>query len=237
MHCGSVRATKARAILRPKAASSAFLKFFSSIKRTSISGGAWSDAMLSFRLGTLSGIFLDDAFHRIGAIDAAAADHGRADRAIEAANAAWRRADTQIGAEGKRQKTAREFGAREARELRRRAAEGTRWRRLLSRGGQRLARQQCGMAKIDPAHSRASGNPRTAMSPFPCKRIDGARLINPRSLFGAALAHQTFLRHRGDQRPVAGKYKSAGKAARAVQIGRILRVEQPVIGAKRPVQP
>src|SRR5450759_3816224 len=49
---------------------------------------------------------------------------------------------------------------------------------------------------------------------------------NDRFIFklgGAPLAHQAFLRHRGDQRTVAGEDKSAREAARAVQIGRILR--------------
>src|SRR4249920_1570011 len=51
------------------------------------------------------------------------------------------------------------------------------------------------------------------------------------------LAHQTFLRHRGDQRPIALEYKPARVTARAVQVGRILRVKQPIVGAEWPVQP
>src|SRR5450759_2790372 len=53
----------------------------------------------------------------------------------------------------------------------------------------------------------------------------------------APLAHQAFLRHRGDQRAVAGENKSAREAARAVQIRRVLRVEQPLVGAERSMQP
>src|SRR5262249_46910655 len=51
------------------------------------------------------------------------------------------------------------------------------------------------------------------------------------------LAHQTFLRHRGDQHPITGEYKSARIAARAMQVGRILCVKQPIVGAKRAVKP
>src|SRR4029450_10268177 len=53
----------------------------------------------------------------------------------------------------------------------------------------------------------------------------------------APLSDQAFLRHRGDECPIARKYKPACEAARAMQIGRILRVQQPVIGTKRAVQP
>ena len=69
-----------------------------------VGGRRRSDARLRCRLGTLRGVFLEDAFHRRRAIDAAAGDHGGADGMIEAADAARRRADAQIGAEGERQK-------------------------------------------------------------------------------------------------------------------------------------
>src|SRR5215471_8569325 len=51
------------------------------------------------------------------------------------------------------------------------------------------------------------------------------------------LAHQAFLRHRGDQHPVTGEYKSARVAARAVQVRRILCVKQPIVGTKRTMEP
>src|SRR5215510_9470419 len=51
------------------------------------------------------------------------------------------------------------------------------------------------------------------------------------------LSDEAFLRHRGDERPVALKYKSAREAARAMQVRRILRVQQPLIGTERAVRP
>src|SRR6478752_6974743 len=51
------------------------------------------------------------------------------------------------------------------------------------------------------------------------------------------LADQALLCHRSDQCAITGEYKSARETARAVQIGRILRIEQPFIGPKWPVQP
>src|SRR6185437_4002618 len=57
-------------------------------------------------------------------------------------------------------------------------------------------------------------------------------------LFGRApLAQQAFLRHRSNQGAVAGEYKAARVAARAVHVGRVLRIEQPIVGTERPVQP
>src|SRR6185312_7618224 len=51
------------------------------------------------------------------------------------------------------------------------------------------------------------------------------------SLFARApLAHQAFLRHRGDQGAGAGEYKAARVTARAVHVGRVLRIEQPIVG-------
>src|SRR5450631_2358468 len=55
-------------------------------------------------------------------------------------------------------------------------------------------------------------------------------------LVGAAPpAYKAFLGHRGDQSAVLLEYQSAGKAARAMQVGRILREQQPFIGAERAV--
>src|SRR5262249_25097680 len=51
------------------------------------------------------------------------------------------------------------------------------------------------------------------------------------------LADQAFLRHRGHQHPIAREYKSARVAARAVQVRRILCVKQPIVGAKRTMEP
>ncbi len=54
MHCGSVLATKARAVARPKAAVSAAEKSFSLISRTSMSAVAASPSTVSLRLATFS---------------------------------------------------------------------------------------------------------------------------------------------------------------------------------------
>src|SRR5437764_8600920 len=57
-----------------------------------------------------------------------------------------------------------------------------------------------------------------------------ARILSP-------LAHEPFLRHRGNERAVAGEDETAREAARAREIGAVLGIEKPVVGAKRPVQP
>ena len=136
---------------------------------------------------------------------------------IEAADAARPRADAQIGAEGERQKAARQLGARRTRVLRRRAGKRAGRRRLPAGGGERRA---------SPATIEQNERIRAR-----------AHRIDRHYTSSAPLAHQAFLRHRGDQRAVAREYQSAREAARAVQVGRILRVEQPVVGAERPVQP
>src|SRR5450759_689050 len=87
-------------------------------------------------------VFIEHALHRRRAIDAAAGDHGDADRMIEAADAAWHCADAQIGAKCEREKSAHEFGGGETRVLRRRTLERAGRRRLLVGGGERRRRQR-----------------------------------------------------------------------------------------------
>src|SRR6185437_3486726 len=50
-------------------------------------------------------------------------------------------------------------------------------------------------------------------------------------------AHQAFLCDGSDQRAVTLEDQAAREAAPAMQIGRILRVQKPFVGAERPVQP
>src|SRR3974390_1302761 len=66
-------------------------------------------------------------------------------------------------------------------------------------------------------------------------QASGPGLVIACASHGAPDSHQALLRYRGDQGAVTLEYKSAAEAARAVQVGRILRVEQPVVGAERPV--
>ena len=99
MHCGSVRATKVLVILAPNAARSADLKSLLVDQPHLDIGVGRGGRDAQTQVGDLLGVFIDNALHRRRAIDAAAADHGDADRMIEAADAARRRADAQIGAE------------------------------------------------------------------------------------------------------------------------------------------
>src|SRR5450759_3320807 len=101
---------------------------------------AFRDAQV--QVGDFLRVFIEYALHRRGAIDAAAGDHGDADRMIEAADAAGRCADEQIGAECEREKSAHEFGGGETRVLRRRALERAGRRRLLAGGGEGRCRQR-----------------------------------------------------------------------------------------------
>src|SRR5580704_11127393 len=89
-----------------------------------------------------------------------------------------------------------------------------------------------GGSRPDAASAAATGN-----RPPIIMRAAISRFMKPSRRLAAPHAHQAFLGDGRDQRTVAGKDQTAGKAARAVQIGRVLRVEQPVIGAERPVQP
>ena len=93
------------------------------------------------QVGNLSRVFLEHAAHRRRAIDAAAGNHGGADRMIEAADAARTRADAQIGTEAEREKSAHEFGGGEVRVLRRRASERAVRRRLPAGSGKSRRRQ------------------------------------------------------------------------------------------------
>lgn len=54
---------------------------------------------------------------------------------------------------------------------------------------------------------------------------------------GPPLAHHAFLRHRGDQRPVAREDRAARKATAAMQVRRLLRIQQPIVGAERAMNP
>src|SRR5581483_4442829 len=74
--------------------------------------------------------------------DAAAGDHARFDGMIESANTARLGADAQIGAEGQRQKAARQFGGREAGVFGGRAGERTGRRRLSAGSGDRRCQQE-----------------------------------------------------------------------------------------------
>src|SRR5262249_54528202 len=97
---------------------------------------------------------------------------------------------------------------------------------------------------IGPARPRTNRAAAVAspMRPAPPSRVKSGQ-NSPRTVVSSCksslspLADQAFLRHRSDKRPVAPEYKSACKAARAVQVRRILRIRQPVIGTKRPVKP
>ncbi len=55
--------------------------------------------------------------------------------------------------------------------------------------------------------------------------------------FGAPLAQQALLRDGSHQCAVARKDQPAGETARAVEIGAVLGIEQPIIGAERPMKP
>src|SRR5450759_1186884 len=100
-------------------------------------GGSLALRDAQVQVGDLLRVFIDYTLHRRRAIDAAAGDHGGADRMIEAADAAWHCADAQIGTECEREKSAHEFGGGETRVLRRRALERAGRRRLLAGSGKR----------------------------------------------------------------------------------------------------
>src|SRR5712692_9387391 len=53
----------------------------------------------------------------------------------------------------------------------------------------------------------------------------------------APLPQQSLLRDRSHQRPVPRKDQAARKAARARKVGTVLGVQQPLVGAERPVKP
>src|SRR5579863_8463772 len=59
----------------------------------------------------------------------------------------------------------------------------------------------------------------------------------PSSRFRLPLPQQALLRHRGDQSPIASEDLTPGEAARATEIGAVFRIQQPLVGAERPMKP
>src|SRR5258708_7656073 len=55
--------------------------------------------------------------------------------------------------------------------------------------------------------------------------------------FGPAFPQQALLGHRGDQGSVAREDEAARKSARTRQIGTILGVQEPLVGAARAMEP
>src|SRR5438445_11786245 len=72
-------------------------------------------------------------------------------------------------------------------------------------------------------------------------RVSTAKLTGPERLrfhaYHPPLAQQPLLGDRGHERAVARKDQAARETASAAEIGAILRIEQPIVGAERPVEP
>src|SRR3569833_2901774 len=100
---------------------------------------------------------------------------------------------------------------------------------VVSWGGASANAPDGGGSRFDAASEAVAAARKTA-------RPARSRFIDPRSRL-TPQAHQAFLDHRRDQGAVAGEYKSARQPARAMQVRRVLRVEQPLVGAERAVQP
>ena len=101
---------------------------------------AFRDAQV--QVGDLLRIFVEDASHCRRTIDAAAGNDGGADRMIEAADAARRCADAQVGAEAERKKSAHDFRGGKTRVLRRCAFKRAGRRRLPAGCGERRRQQR-----------------------------------------------------------------------------------------------
>src|SRR6185437_4192882 len=84
----------------------------------------------------------------------------------------------------------------------------------------------------DAASAACIDSSKTTMAAMSRFMIPGAA-----SRLAAPHAHQAFLRDGSNQRAVTLEDQAARKAAPAMQIGRILRVQKPLVGAERPVQP
>jgi len=99
---------------------------------------AGDDAQM--QIGNAAGVFVEDARHGRGAVERAGGNHAHGDRMIETADTLGSLPDQEFGAEGKREKTARQFRRREAGVLRRRAGKGAGRRRLAAGRGERRGR-------------------------------------------------------------------------------------------------
>src|SRR5262245_464906 len=212
MHCGSVRLTKSRATLAPKASCNADRKSFSSIRRTSMSGAAVDDAKPNPRAGTsraYSSMMRDIAIVRsMLPPPMTRARIGRSKRRMPSGRAPMRRSDPNANA--------------------RKPLESSAAVKCVNSGG--APSNDPGGACCRPDAPRAAvTNEMRTMQP-------ASKYFIVQSGF-PPLADQAFLRHGGNQHPVTAEYKSTRVAARAVQVRGILCVKQPIVGAKRTMEP